>query len=73
MDAPVTTEIGNVADEVVATTTRTIAAAPFQSGAGVDPPCELPLRRLVAGEYLLRVTVVAGKRTAHRDVRFAVR
>jgi VWFA-related protein len=72
VDAIVTTEIVNVADEVVATTTRTIAAAQFQSGAAVDHPYELPLKPLAAGEYLLRVTVVAGRHTAHRDVRFAV-
>jgi VWFA-related protein len=73
VDATVTTEIVNLADQVVATTTQTIPAAQFQSGAGVDHPYELPLRQLAAGEYLLRVTVVAGKQTAHRDVRFTVR
>jgi hypothetical protein len=72
VDATVTTEIVNVADEVVATTTRSIAAAQFQPDAGVDHPFELPLSQLAAGEYLLRVTVTAGKQTAHRDVRFTV-
>jgi VWFA-related protein len=71
--ATVTIEIVNVADEVVATTTRTIPAAQFTTGVGVDHPYELPLRQLAAGDYLLRVTVGAGKHTAHRDVRFTVR
>lgn len=71
-DATVTTEILNIADEVVVSATRTIPAAHFQSGVGVDHPYELPLKQLSAGDYLLRVTVTAGKQTAHRDVRFTV-
>lgn len=73
VDAFVTTEIVDIADAVVATATRTIAASQFQPGVGVDHPYELPLTPLVAGEYLLRVTVVAGKHAAHREVRFTVR
>lgn len=72
-DATVTTEILNIAGEVVAMTTHASPAAQFQSAGGVDHPYELPLKDLAAGEYLLRVTVVAGKHTAHRDVRFTVR
>lgn len=72
VDATVTTEVLNTVEEVVVTTTRTIPAAQFQPDAGVDHPYELPLRHLAAGEYLLRVTVTAGKQTAHRDVRFTV-
>jgi hypothetical protein len=73
IDAAVTTEILNTADQVVATTSRSIPAAQFQQGVGVDHAYEMPLSPLVAGEYLLRVTVVAGKHTAHREVRFTVR
>jgi len=72
-DATVTTEIVNIADEVVVTGTRTIPASQFQQGVGVDHPYELPLGSLSTGEYLLRVSVVAGKQTAHREVRFDVR
>jgi len=63
----------NIADDVVVTATRTIPAARFQPGAGVDHSYEMPLKQLAAGGYLLRVTVVAGKTSAHRDVRFTVR
>jgi len=73
VDATITSEILNVADAVAMTATRTIPSAQFQPGVGVDHKYELPLRQLAAGEYLLRVTVVAGKQTAHRDVRFTVR
>jgi len=73
VDATVTTEILNIADEVVASNTRIIPAAQFQPGVGVDHPYELPLRQLVAGEYLLRVATTAGKHTTHRDARFTVR
>jgi hypothetical protein len=73
VEATVTTEIVNTADDVVAMTTRTIPAAQFQTGSGVDHPYELPLRQLAAGEYLLRVVVVAGSRTGQREVRFTVR
>src|SRR5690606_20552244 len=45
-DATVTTEIVNIADEVVANATRTIPAAQFQSGVGADHPYELPLKQL---------------------------
>lgn len=72
-DATVATEVVNIADEVVAKTTRVIPAAEFQSGIGVDHRYELPLRQLATGEYLLRVAVVAGAYAAHRDVRFTVR
>lgn len=73
VDATVTTEVLNMADEVVASNTRAIPAAQFQPGVGVDHRYELPLRQLAAGEYLLRVTVVAGTRTGRREVRFTVR
>lgn len=73
IDTAVTTEILNTADQVVATTSRSIPAAQFQQGVGVEHAYELPLTPLVAGEYLLRVTVVAGKHAAHREVRFTVR
>jgi hypothetical protein len=73
VDATVTTEILNIADEVVASNTRTIPAAQFRPGVGVDHPYELPLRQLAAGEYLLRVAIVAGTRPGQREVRFTVR
>jgi VWFA-related protein len=73
VDVTITSEILDVADAVAMTATRTIPSAQFQPGVGVDHKYELPLRQLAAGEYLLRVTVVAGKQTAHRDVRFTVR
>jgi hypothetical protein len=38
-----------------------------------DPRGNDGYTRVKAGEYLLRVAVVAGKHTAHRDVRFTVR
>lgn len=72
-EAMVTTEVVNIADEVVAKTTRVIPAAQFQSGVGVEHRYELPLRQPATGEYLLRVAVVAGAHSAHRDVRFTVR
>lgn len=72
VDATATTEVVNTADVVVATTTRTIPAAQFQPGVGVDHPYELPLEALPSGEYLLRVTVTGGKHMAHRDVRLTV-
>lgn len=72
-EATVTTEVVNIADEVVAKATHVIPAAQFQSGAGVEHRYELPLRQLATGEYLLRVAVVAGAHSAHRDVRFTVR
>lgn len=73
VDATVTTTIVDIADAVVVTLTRAVPAAQFQPGGSVAHPYELPLRQLAAGEYLLRVTVVAGKHTAHREARFTVR
>ena len=70
---PVTTEIVDINDAVVVITTRNIPATTFQSGVGVDHPDELPLKQLNSGEYLLRVTGVAGKHTTHHDALFTVR
>lgn len=67
------TEIIDAAGVVVQTGSRTIAAADFAAGGGVEHRFELPLGSLVPGEYLLRFAASAGEARAQRDVRFSVR
>jgi len=58
--------------EVTATDVA-LAAEQLGAAAGADVTCALPLDRLDAGSYLLRVDAVRGGAAARRDVPFSVR
>jgi hypothetical protein len=51
----------------------TVPAEQLGTAAGADVTCALPLDRLDAGSYLLRIDAARGGAAAHRDVRFSVR
>jgi len=60
-------------DKNVATKTERIDAGRLAAGSA-DITCDLPLRTLAAGAYLLRITATMDAKTSvDRDVRFAVR
>lgn len=73
VDATVTAEVVNSADDVVTSSTRRIDATRFNAGTGVEHRYEVPLATMPAGDYLLRFTVVADGVRVLRDVRFTVR
>jgi len=50
-----------------------VPAEQLGTAAGADVTCALPLDRLDAGSYLLRIDAARGGAAAHRDVRFSVR
>ena len=52
---------------------ETIAADKFDAARAVDHRLNLPLADLSPGPHLLTIEATAGKASARRDVRFAVR
>jgi VWFA-related protein len=57
----------------ITATDITLPAEQLGTAAGADVTCALPLDRLEAGDYLLRVDAVRGGAAARGDVRFSVR
>ena len=76
-DAPVPVDmrlrILGAATPAVVDESMTLDATRFGARRAADCPFQLPLAKLVEGEYLLTIEAVAGKNTARREVRFGVR
>jgi VWFA-related protein len=68
-----TTRLVNSRNEQLSETVRTLDAAGFAGARSFDNRFDVPVRSLVAGEYLLTVDVAAAGETARRAVRFRVR
>ena len=51
----------------------TLSADRFRSDRSADYRLDVPLSRLVAGQYLLTIEAAGGRKTVSRDVRFSVR
>jgi hypothetical protein len=68
----VTARVTNAGDEVVVTDVVHLQSEPAGSRLSADYEAALPLATLEQGEYLLTVAVVAGERTAQRQLRFRV-
>jgi VWFA-related protein len=72
--AQVVTRIVNDRSETVFEQTTSVDAERFdRMNRSVDYRLELPLTRLVAGEYLLTIEALVDERRQRRDVRFALR
>ena len=72
--AQVVTRIVNDRPETVFEQTTSVDAERFdRMNRSIDYRLELPLTRLVAGEYLLTIEAMVDERRQRRDVRFALR
>jgi hypothetical protein len=57
----------------VHSTADAVAADAFSKTRSAEYTCELPLRTLPAGAYLLTIEAKLGSITSRRDLRFSVR
>jgi hypothetical protein len=71
--AQVITRILNDLDKTVVEETTTLAGNRFTAQRAADHVIDLPLVRLRPGEYLLRIQVALGTRSAMREIRFTVK
>jgi hypothetical protein len=69
----VTSRVVDTQNQTAWTTDTTLESSAFDAERQVDYRLELPLDRLVAGDYLLTIEATAAASTARRDVRFSVR
>ena len=76
-DAPVPVQmhvrIVDAATQAIVDESMVLDPTRFGSRRAADCPFQLPLSKLGDGEYLLTIEAAAGKNTARREVRFAVR
>jgi hypothetical protein len=71
--AQVVSRVVNDQDETVFEQKTPLGEERFGQGRAADYHLDLPLARLIAGDYLLTLDVTLGKRDIRRDVRFTVR
>lgn len=73
LSTTLTLRIVDGSDRIAFDLSRQIGSDQFTGDRNVDYLFEVPVGRLKPGPHLLRVDAVAGKATARRDVRFAIR
>jgi VWFA-related protein len=69
----ITAQIRDTRDEIVFEQTATLGPDQFSNVRAADYELDLPIAQLQPGPHLLTIQATAGKASARRDVRFAVR